>query len=212
MRSLFRTTASKVAIFLIAFLVLLVPIVSDATVNTPGELQTAAMVVTTTTDPKPAQIKLWVDKVNLNTWNQQVWNNQIWKNQVLKDKWIKTTNARLAAEKAARAAAAAEAAKRAAAQAAPKPTVSRAAPSGGGSGRCGGNLPPCCVMYRESGGSLTAQNPTSTASGKWQFLDSTWAGYGGYASAYLAPESVQDAKAAALWAGGAGASHWGGGC
>lgn len=80
------------------------------------------------------------------------------------------------------------------------------------SGRCGGDLPPCCVMNRESGGSLTAQNPSSTASGKWQFLDSTWAGFGGYSSAYLAPESVQDAKARQLWAGGAGASHWGGGC
>lgn len=77
-----------------------------------------------------------------------------------------------------------------------------------GSGACGGALPPCYVMMRESGGSLTAQNPTSTASGKWQFLDSTWAGYGGYSRAMYAPESVQDAKAAALWAGGAGCSHW----
>lgn len=76
------------------------------------------------------------------------------------------------------------------------------------SGRCGGDLPPCYVMMRESGGSLTARNPSSSASGKWQFLDSTWAGYGGYASAYLAPESVQDGKARELWAGGAGCSHW----
>lgn len=76
------------------------------------------------------------------------------------------------------------------------------------SGRCGGDLPPCYVMMRESGGSLTARNPSSSASGKWQFLDSTWAGFGGYTSAYLAPESVQDAKARALWAGGAGCSHW----
>jgi Transglycosylase-like domain len=76
------------------------------------------------------------------------------------------------------------------------------------SGRCGGNLPPCYVMNRESGGSLTAQNPTSTASGKWQFLDSTWNNYGGYSSASDAPENVQDAKAAEVWAGGAGCSHW----
>lgn len=76
------------------------------------------------------------------------------------------------------------------------------------SGRCGGNLPPCYVMNRESGGSLTAQNPTSTASGKWQFLDSTWNGYGGYSSAAEAPESVQDAKAIEVWAGGAGCSNW----
>jgi hypothetical protein len=76
------------------------------------------------------------------------------------------------------------------------------------SGRCGGDLPPCYVMMRESGGSLTAQNPSSTASGKWQFLDSTWAGYGGYSSAWQAPESVQDAKARQLWAGGSGCGHW----
>ncbi len=63
-------------------------------------------------------------------------------------------------------------------------------------------------MRRESGGNIRAQNPRSTASGKWQFLDSTWAGYGGYSSAYLAPESVQDARARELWAGGAGCGHW----
>lgn len=63
-------------------------------------------------------------------------------------------------------------------------------------------------MMRESGGDIRAQNPVSTASGKWQFLDSTWAGFGGYAKARLAPESVQDEKARILWAGGAGCSHW----
>ena len=89
----------------------------------------------------------------------------------------------------------------------PPPPAPVAAPQPS-SGRCGGDLPPCYVMDRESGGSLTAQNPSSTASGKWQFLDSTWAGYGGYASAYQAPESVQDAKARELWAGGAGCGHW----
>ena len=77
-----------------------------------------------------------------------------------------------------------------------------------GSGRCGGNLPPCYVMMRESKGIITARNPSSTASGKWQFLDSTWKGYGGYASAADAPESVQDAYAAQIWAGGAGCSNW----
>jgi hypothetical protein len=63
-------------------------------------------------------------------------------------------------------------------------------------------------MMRESGGSLTAQNPTSSASGKWQFINSTWAGHGGYAEAWMAPESVQDSKARQLWAGGAGCGHW----
>lgn len=77
-----------------------------------------------------------------------------------------------------------------------------------GSGACGGDLPPCSVMWCESHGSLTAQNPRSTASGKWQILDSTWNGYGGYSRAMYAPEDVQDAKARELWAGGAGASQW----
>ena len=75
-------------------------------------------------------------------------------------------------------------------------------------GACGGDLPPCYVMMRESGGSLTARNPTSSASGKWQFLDSTWAGFGGYARAYLAPESVQDARARQVWDHGRGCSAW----
>jgi hypothetical protein len=34
------------------------------------------------------------------------------------------------------------------------------------------------IAYCESMGSSTAQNTTSTASGKYQFLDSTWAYYG----------------------------------
>lgn len=73
---------------------------------------------------------------------------------------------------------------------------------------CGGDLPPCYVMWRESGGDIHAENPISTASGKWQFLDSTWNGYGGYAHAAWAPALVQNAKAREVWAGGAGASHW----
>lgn len=90
--------------------------------------------------------------------------------------------------------------------AAPAPVVAAA------TGACGGNLPPCCVMERESGGNITIVNPSSGAAGKWQFMPATWNGYGGYATASDAPEAVQDAKAAELWAGGAGASHWGGGC
>lgn len=79
-------------------------------------------------------------------------------------------------------------------------------------GACGGNLPPCCVMLRESGGDPTAVNASSGASGKWQFMSDTWQGFDGYNSAAEAPESVQDARAAQIWAGGSGAGHWGGGC
>ena len=90
------------------------------------------------------------------------------------------------------------------------------------SGQCGGDLPPCHVMMRESHGDIrvwnggcyyppgyAGNNPCgSTASGKWQFIRSTWAGYGGYLNAADAPESVQDAKAREAWAGGRGCSHW----
>jgi len=102
----------------------------------------------------------------------------------------------------------AEAARQATTTSAPQPAPVPQAPASYGSGACGGDLPPCYVMMRESGGNITAQNPVSTASGKWQFIDSTWAGYGGYAKARYAPEHVQDEKARQLWAGGAGCSHW----
>jgi hypothetical protein len=72
---------------------------------------------------------------------------------------------------------------------------------------CGGNLPPCCVLRRESGGTPTAQNPSSSASGLWQFLDSTWDHYGGYARAKDAPASVQNARAAQVWKA-TGGSAW----
>ncbi len=73
---------------------------------------------------------------------------------------------------------------------------------------CGGDLPSCCIVLRESGGDYNAQNPGSSASGKYQFLDSTWAGYGGYARAVYAPPAVQDARAREVWNGGLGRSNW----
>lgn len=52
------------------------------------------------------------------------------------------------------------------------------------------------IRQMESGGDYTARAAGSTASGAYQFLDSTWAGFGGYPSAASAPAEVQDAKAA----------------
>ena len=48
----------------------------------------------------------------------------------------------------------------------------------------------------ESGGNYTVSITTSTASGAYGFLDSSWGGYGGYARAKDAPPEIQDAKAA----------------
>ena len=169
----------------------------------------SATTTTTEPGPTPAESERWNRAVWINTTNLRILNEAIWVNKTNEATWIAKTNERLAAEKAERDR---EAARRNAADAAAErravPPDTPAAESAGSSGRCGGDLPPCWVMMRESGGNIRARNPSSTASGKWQFLDSTWAGFGGYASAYLAPESVQDAKARILWAGGAGCSHW----
>lgn len=83
---------------------------------------------------------------------------------------------------------------------------------------CGGDLPPCYVMQRESGG-----NPNAYASsgchgpcyGKWQFDARTWIAVSAQhpelnlpADPTAATETQQDAAARALWANGAGCSHW----
>ena len=54
------------------------------------------------------------------------------------------------------------------------------------------------IRHMETGGDYTVAVTTSTASGAYGFLDSSWGGYGGYARAKDAPPAVQDAKAAEL--------------
>lgn len=106
-----------------------------------------------------------------------------------------------------------QAAKRAAAKRSQKPPAWRA---GHGPGlfpdksrqRCGGDLPPCWVLARESGGNIHAYNPTGCAndrlgpgcSGKWQCSRSTCDGTGS--------EDQQDAEARRVWDGGRGCAHW----
>lgn len=73
-----------------------------------------------------------------------------------------------------------------------------------------------CVRKHESStaGGYSAQNPRSSASGAYQFLDSTWrtaskaAGHGGYSRAIHAPAEVQDAVAYHLAITSKGYSHW----
>lgn len=100
------------------------------------------------------------------------------------------------------------------------PVVATSPPTSGpashtGTGACGGDLPPCAVMDRESHGDPTAVSPVGYCDtgdgrcrGKWQWDAATWNGYGGYTNADEAPESVQDDKARQVYAGGAGCNHW----
>ncbi|MCS5431872.1 transglycosylase family protein, partial [Staphylococcus aureus] len=67
------------------------------------------------------------------------------------------------------------------------------------------------IAQRESGGDIHATNPSSGASGKFQFLQSTWdsvapAEYQGQPAAN-APEAVQDAAAQKLY-DEVGPSQW----
>jgi septal ring factor EnvC (AmiA/AmiB activator) len=80
-------------------------------------------------------------------------------------------------------------------------------PAGPTYGPSGGWAIPYSIVLCESGGQNLTPN-SAGASGYYQILPSTWAGYGGYGQAYQAPKSVQDQRAAQLWNGGAGASNW----
>ncbi len=78
---------------------------------------------------------------------------------------------------------------------------------------CGGDLPSCCTLQKESGGTPTAQNPVSSSSGLWQDTDSTWDNYKGYAHAKDAPPDIQNERNRQIWNNGAGWANWkGDGC
>jgi hypothetical protein len=58
-------------------------------------------------------------------------------------------------------------------------------------------LPPIFAKIKqcESGNDYTRVSKVSSASGAFQFLDSTWNNFGGYARAYEAPPAIQDQMA-----------------
>lgn len=87
----------------------------------------------------------------------------------------------------------------------PKPRPrARIAPTSAHGHPCGGDLPPCWVMLRESGGNIHAYNPTGCGGrgcrGKWQCDPRTCSGQG--------TEAQQDAEARRVWDHGRGCAHW----
>jgi hypothetical protein len=87
-------------------------------------------------------------------------------------------------------------------------------------GRCGGDLPPCWVQARESGGRPDAVNASGCGGrgcfGRWQFDPRTWDATAARAGRPdligVRPDHAsaadQDLLAAVLWDGGHGCSHW----
>lgn len=83
-----------------------------------------------------------------------------------------------------------------------------AADGSAGLGASAGWAIPYRIVLCESGGANLPPN-SAGASGYYQILPSTWRQFGGAgAAAYLATKSEQDAVAARIWNGGAGASNW----
>lgn len=77
---------------------------------------------------------------------------------------------------------------------------------------CGGDLPPCYVKQRESGGNYGAYNPHGCGGqgcyGAWQF-SGAWAGKLGLPQDLsTATPQQQDDAARQLWNGGAGCGNW----
>lgn len=153
----------------------------------------------------------------------------LWRATILWNSTVEQNAARQAAEDDAARTAAARRAVARSAPPAPKPSTSTASSSGvvTGSGQvngwpCGGDLPPCTVLRRESGGNPQAVNPTGCVQtdptthvtyrgcfGLWQFGQLTWRGlgYAGVATDYSGDE--QNAAARRLWNSGRGCSNWG---
>lgn len=125
-----------------------------------------------------------VDKLNRQIWINKS-NEKTWVDTTNRQIWVQRTNAKIAAQAAEKAAA-------------ERAVVRRSSPSGSSGGHGDGFL--ACVRAHESdtAGGYSAQNPSSSASGAYQILDSTWQNYKGYPTAASAPPHVQDERAQQL--------------
>lgn len=83
-----------------------------------------------------------------------------------------------------------------------------AAPPAATVGYSGGGGYQSCVIAHESGGDLTAQNPTSTASGLYGFLDTTWTSVTGLPGAAKDYSAAQQTAAFQKLYAEAGTSPW----
>ena len=72
---------------------------------------------------------------------------------------------------------------------------------------CGGALPPCYVLLRESGGYSKAKNPTSTASGLWRVHRRNVGRIRRLRPRLGCAGGRQNARAVQVWAHGAGCSN-----
>lgn len=87
-------------------------------------------------------------------------------------------------------------------------TTTGASDTAGASHAYGEWVIPASIVMCESGGQNLPPN-SAGASGYYQIIPSTWTGFGGTGpAAYLASKQEQDAVAARIWRGGAGAQDW----
>ena len=126
---------------------------------------------------------------------------------------LRTQISQIEAQQAAQRAAAARAAQLAAQRAAQAATTgsapsSSATGTGPALGPSEGWVIPYAIVLCESGGQNLPPNGAG-ASGYYQIMPATWKLFGGSGpAAYLAGKAEQDAVAARIWRGGAGASNW----
>lgn len=183
---------------------LLVAVLTAACGQPPEQLEVTVPTTTTTTTttttssspPSDPDVDLTRLAADIHAWQVAVWNRAVWQAELDRQ----------------------EAARAAQRRSAPPARSGPSTPPPDAGGRCGGDLPPCWVKARESGGDYGAVNPTGCGGrgcyGGWQFDPRTWdatvraMGRPDLVGNYLASPDEQDAAARHLWAGGAGCGHW----